>query len=45
MTDPFAHYTPTGDRLLLLTPADHRRAWLAERIDTWLLWIAATAQR
>lgn len=42
MPDPYARYTMDGDRVLVLTRADARRVWLADRLALfrWLLGLA-----
>lgn len=36
MPDPYAVYTPTGDRLLVHNPTARRRmVWLTERLLLW----------
>ncbi len=37
MPDPYAHYTPWGDRLLIFTAADLRRALARDRWEEWQL--------
>lgn len=33
MSDPYAFYTALGDRLLIHSAADHRRAWLTYQLE------------
>ncbi len=37
MPDPYAHYTPWGERLLIFTAADLRRALARDRWEEWQL--------
>ncbi len=45
MSDPYAYYTPLGDRLLLFTRAEMRRAWLTERLELWHRFMILIAAR
>lgn len=35
MLDPYAHYTPWGDRLLVITATDWRNALSCDRWQRW----------
>lgn len=37
--DPYAYYTELGDRRLLFTAADLRRAWLEDRLLQLAYWL------
>lgn len=39
MPDPYAHYTPWGDRLLVFTAADQMKALACDRYQNWQSWM------